>query len=122
MTHFEAPWFKYYGNTPKTIEYPDCSMYDLVEEASEKYPSYTAIDYLGSMMSYEELIRAIHTAAKALRAIGVREDDCITICMPNTPQAVILFYAANLCGAVSSMIHPLSSEGEIESYIKTAES
>ncbi|MBQ7718083.1 MAG: AMP-binding protein [Clostridia bacterium] len=120
MTNF--PWFKYYGNTPKTIDYPDCTMYDLVEATASKYPDYTALDFMGKKTSYTELTESVHTAAKALCAIGVKEGESITICMPNTPQAVIMFYAANLCGATASIIHPLSSEGEIEFYIKTAES
>ena len=122
MLNFDAPWFKYYGNTPKTIDYPDCSMYALVEAAAKKYPDIAALDFMGRQTSYADLIKAIHTAAKGLRAIGIHEGERVTVCMPNTPQAVILFYAANLCGAVASIIHPLSSEGEIEFYIKTAQS
>ena len=38
----------------------------------------------------------------------------MTICMPNAPQTLIMFYAVNLVGAVSNMVHPLSSEKEIE--------
>ncbi|MBR3641536.1 MAG: AMP-binding protein, partial [Oscillibacter sp.] len=38
--------------------------------------------------------------------------------MPNCPQAVTMFYAINLVGAVANMIHPLSSEKEIEFYLK----
>ena len=34
--------------------------------------------------------------------------------MPNTPEAVIVFYAVNKIGAISSMIHPLSAEEEIK--------
>ena len=54
------------------------------------------------------------TTARALKAIGVQEGEAVTICMPNAPQALVMFYAVNLIGAVSNMIHPLSSEKEIE--------
>ena len=37
--------------------------------------------------------------------------------MPNTPEAVISFYALNKIGAIASMIHPLSSEQEIKNYL-----
>ncbi len=37
--------------------------------------------------------------------------------MPNTPQAVIMFYAVNRVGAVANMVHPLSAEEEIVFYI-----
>ncbi|MGX8706122.1 MAG: AMP-binding protein, partial [bacterium] len=46
----------------------------------------------------------------------------ITICMPNTPQTVVMFYAVNMIGAIANMVHPLSAEGEIEFYLNDSES
>ena len=40
--------------------------------------------------------------------------------MPNCPQTVVAFYALNLVGAIANMIHPLSSEKEIEFYLKAS--
>ena len=54
--------------------------------------------------------------------IGVEPKDKVTICMPNMPEAIIMFYAVNLIGAVGSMIHPLASVNEIEYYIDAASS
>ncbi|MBR4754629.1 MAG: acyl--CoA ligase, partial [Lachnospiraceae bacterium] len=59
--------------------------------------------------------------AKALVAIGVKEDDVVCISMPNVPQAIIFLYAANKIGAVVNMIHPLSSEGEMVKFINSVE-
>jgi len=42
--------------------------------------------------------------------------------MPNTPQAVIMFYAINLIGAVANMVHPLSAEEEIVGFINSSDS
>jgi len=42
--------------------------------------------------------------------------------MPTSPQGIICFYAANKLGAISSMIHPLSTAKEIEFYLNTAKS
>ena len=42
--------------------------------------------------------------------------------MPNTPEAIIMFYATNMVGATANMIHPLSSENEIEYYVEVASS
>ena len=46
----------------------------------------------------------------------------MTIAMPNCPQAIYVFYAANLIGAIANMVHPLSSEKEIEFYINESKS
>ena len=43
----EAKWFKYYGKTPHSLEYPDISMYEMIRRTSEKYPSHIAYDFMG---------------------------------------------------------------------------
>ena len=60
----------------------------------------------------------IHLCAGALKKLGIREGDKVTIAMPNCPQAIYLFYAVNLVGGIANMIHPLSAEKEIEFYLK----
>ena len=42
--------------------------------------------------------------------------------MPNTPEAIIAFYALNKIGAIANMIHPLSAEEEIKSFLNEADS
>ena len=42
--------------------------------------------------------------------------------MPNTPEGITMVYAVNMVGAICNMVHPLSSEKELEYYIKVAES
>ena len=50
------------------------------------------------------------------------ENDKITICMPNTPEGIIMVYAVNMVGAICNMVHPMSSEKELEYYINEANS
>ena len=54
---------------------------------------------MGSHCSYRDLVAKIHLCARALKAMGIREGDRVTICMPNCPQTLIMFYAVNLVGA-----------------------
>lgn len=122
MNERNCPWEKYYGDVPPHLTYPDKTMYGFLEEACMRYPAYTALDFLGSTTDYKTLLLEIHAAARAFRALGIGEGDRVTVCLPNTPQTVICFYALNVIGAVSNMIHPLSSEGEILFYLKDAES
>lgn len=120
VTH-KQPWYKYYSNQEK-IEYPDGSIYELIEKTAESYPFYDAYEYYGKKVTYREFIIQIKKTATALLALGVKEGDRVTICMPNTPSAIITFYAINMIGAVASMIHPLSSENEIEFYLNESNS
>ena len=117
MTQLNAPWLKNIGDVPANLTYSENSIYDAVAEIADKYPEYIAYDFMGASVTYSEFVKKIKEAAFALKKIGVEKGEHVTICMPNSPQAVILFYAINYIGAIASMIHPLSAENEIEFYI-----
>ena len=118
----ERAKYGYIEKMPKDIKYFDGGMYDAVYEASCKWPHNVALEFYDSQISYKDMIKKINKVAAALKASGAEPGEKITICMPNTPEAVYMFYAINEIGAVANMIHPLSSEKEIEDYLKKAES
>ena len=119
-----VPWAKVSESSdiPLHLEYSDCSMFEAVEKIAKKYPNQVAFDFTGRPTTYRRMIEQIERCAKALRTIGVRENDCVTIAMPNCPQAIYMFYAVNLVGAIANMIHPLSAEKEIEHYLNVSNS
>jgi len=97
-------------------------MYEYIRNAAVMYPKNIAYEYFGKKLSYEHFLENIDIIARSLKSIGVKEDDKVSICMPNTPEAIIMFYAINKIGAVANMIHPLSAEKEIEFYLKKSKS
>ena len=118
----EYPWFNFYKDVPKHVKYPDTSMVDVIMETALKYPNYDALEYYNNKITYKELMEKIIECAKSLKALGVSEGDIVSICMPNTPTALYMFYAVNMVGGISNMIHPLSSEKEIELYLNKTKS
>ena len=118
----DARWFKYYGDIPHTLDYPDISMYRMIKNTKEKYPEYIAYDFMGKAVSYSEFLDEVEVCAKALVEQNIGEGDTVTVCLPNVPQAVIMFYAINRIGAIASMVHPLSAENEILFYLKESNS
>lgn len=117
----KEPWYKYYDKGGK-IDYPDLTIYQLIEKTCETYPNNYAFEYYGNKITYRDFLIRIKKTASSLLELGVKEGDRVTICMPNTPVAVITFYAINMIGATASMIHPLSSENEIEFYLNESNS
>ena len=117
-----APWTAFYGSTPATISYPDKTMYGMVHDAAARYPAQTAYIFMGKKTSYSAFLKRIDTAARGLTALGIQKGDRVTICMPNTPQALDCFYALNRIGAIPNMIHPLSAAKEIEFYLNFSSS
>lgn len=118
----KTPWEARLGDVPMHLEYFDGTMYDAVERIAIEHPKQIAFDFMGKSTTYEELIKDVKECAKALKTIGVREGDRVTIAMPNCPQAIYMFYAVNLVGGIANMIHPLSAEKEIEFYLNESES
>ncbi len=110
-----APWMKYYD--VEEINVGDETIYEMMEKAALKYPNNPAIEYFGKKTTFKVFLEKIHSCAKALKNIGIKEKDVVTICMPNTPEAIICFYAVNKIGAIANMIHPLSAEEEIKAYL-----
>ncbi len=113
----KTPWLSSMGEIPFHLDYPKGTMYDILEENALKYPTFIAYEFMGTKVTYKNLVKEINECARALKAIGVEPSEKVTICMPNSPQAVVMFYAVNLVGAIANMVHPLSSETEIENYL-----
>ena len=118
----ERAKYGYIEKMPKDIKYFEGGLYDVVYESSCKWPHNTALEYFDNQITYKDLIKKINKVAAALKAIGAKKGERITVCMPNTPEAIYMFYAINEIGAVANMIHPLSSEKEIEEFVNQAES
>ncbi len=112
-----APWLRHYGTAPAHLDYPDRSMYGLLAETARQYPGHIAYDFLGKKTTYSQFMQRIDAAARGLTALGIQKGDAVTICMPNSPQAVDCFYALNRIGAIANVIHPLSAATEIAFYL-----
>ncbi len=113
----KTPWKGHTGDVPMHLEYFEGSMFEAVDAIARKYPNQVAFDFMGKPTTYRQMVQKIEICAKALKTIGVREGDKVTIAMPNCPQSIFLFYAINLVGGIANMIHPLSAEKEIEFYL-----
>ncbi len=117
-----APWRAFYGDTPVSLDYPSLTMYQLLRRNAKQYPGSAAYVFMGKQTSYAAFLDRIESAAKGLTKLGISKGDRVTICMPNSPQALDCFYALNRIGAIPSMIHPLSAPKEIAFYLEVSHS
>ena len=104
------------------LEYPELTMFQMVERIALKYPKWPAYEFYGKRTTYKEFLDRIETAARAFAAAGIKKGDAVTICMPNTPQALDCFYALNRLGAIANMIHPQSARSEVTFYLNLSKS
>ena len=121
-TTAKTPWKDHLGDIPFTLEYFQGAMWEGVEIQAKERPNAVAMDFMGKAITYRELQKNIEACARSLRTIGIRPGDSVTIAMPNCPQGIYMFYAVNMVGGIASMVHPLSSEKELEFYINETDS
>ena len=111
------PWLRFYGEVPRSLDYPAITLYQAVAATARRFPDDIAWDFLGSHSTYRRLLEEIDQAAAAFSSLGLKAGDRILISMPTSPAGVIAFYAANRLGALPAMIHPLSTSPEITHYL-----
>lgn len=119
---YKHPWDKYYKKDERTIDVPNMSIYEYLRDCNTNHLDLIALNYFNKKMTYRTFLNEINICAKALKSQGIREGDVVTICMPNTPEAVIAFYAVNEIGAIANMLHPLSAEEEIKFSLQSTKS
>ncbi len=117
------PWLTHYDPKMKeSVEYPEKSMYEMLLRTVKSFPSRVAISFEGSSMSYEAMLGQVETVSERLKSLGIGKGDVLTICLPNIPQAVIVFYAANKLGIIANMVHPKTPPDELSEFMTSTNS
>ena len=117
------PWLSYYSREERHIHFTKKNIYEyLYDSVKEEDYDYIALNYFDNKINYKTFFNYIDQCAKALKQMGVKQKDIVSIMMPNTPEAIYIFYACNKIGAVADMIHPLSSPKQLELYLSENES
>lgn len=101
---------------------PDISIYNSLNMLKLIYKDYTALDCLDLEITYKELLDISKTISKSFKELGIKENDIITVFMPNYFQAVAIFLAANRIGAITSFLNPGCATDEIKYYLNLFES
>ena len=101
-----------------TFDIPDETMYSILNKICLERPDEPALSYLGARMTYRQLQQQIDDCTRGLMGLGFSQGDVFAICMPNTPETVILFYAVNRLGGICNMIHPLAPAANIMEIVR----
>ncbi len=118
----DSPWLSYYSREDRSIKFTKKSIYEYMLDSSREYKNNVAINYFNNKITYNDLYNNIDVVAKGLIEFGVKQGDIVTICLPNIPEAVYIFYACNKIGAVADIIHPLSNSNQVKYYLKESKS
>lgn len=114
------PWLKLYPKEiPAAIDYSFESVQKYLQDSAENFPDKAALHFMGKEMTYKQLNEdAIKLAGYLQEHIGIAKDDRVAIMLPNTPQAVISYFAVLMAGGIVVQTNPLYTERELEYQMK----
>lgn len=92
----------------------------LIRHARERPNSTFAVFEDGTRWSYADTLNEVRRAAAALAALGVRSGDYVGMWLPNSPEAVRLWFAINYLGAIFVPLNLAYRGALLEHCIKTA--
>lgn len=77
-----------------------------------------AIDYLGNKISYLHLFEQIERFAFWADSNIQDKKEIITVCLPNIPQSVIIFYGLDKLGISMNFVHPETPPKQLKKFMK----
>jgi long-chain acyl-CoA synthetase len=109
------PWLQTYPKEiPATLVYTPEPIHQYLVNAAENFPEKIAIHFLGKEVSYKKLYGEALILAGYLQGMGISKGDRVAIMLPNTPQAVISYFAILMAGGIVVETNPLYTERELE--------
>jgi long-chain acyl-CoA synthetase len=113
------PWLKHYPpEIPHTISYEGKTLQHYLKETAKTYSQKKALHFLGKEMTFAQLYKESLKFANYLVEIGLQKGDCVSIMLPNCPQAIIGYYGTLLAGGIVVQTNPLYMERELEYQLK----
>lgn len=109
----DKPWLKYYPKSVHSLKPQECTVYRGILDNNAGHLDDTAILYFGKDISYRVMFDKVDKCAKALKCIGIREGDCVTLCTAGVPEAIYIVLACSKIGAVANFINPLFSTDQM---------
>ena len=94
---------------------------DALARDAELFPQQEALVVGDARLDYAELKRRVDETAMGLRALGVKRGDHVAVCMGNTAEWVVFFYAAATVGAVTVPVNTRFKADELGYCLKQAD-
>ena len=90
----------------------------LLDDAAAAYPDNVCINFRGRRYRYREIADLVDRAAKGFQELGVHKGIKVGLILPNSPYAVVCFYAVLKAGGTVVNINPLYAEREIARLVE----
>lgn len=100
---------------------PNVNIYSLLRLTSLKKRNAPAVDCGSLRATYSELLADAVTVSVALKELGIKRGDIAAVAMPNLYQALVIFFACNRIGMITTFLDVQASASETVSYLNLFE-
>lgn len=103
----EKPWSKQYDKgVPVHLDYPAMSVQEFLIARAQKNPDTIALICEDKKITYKDLLRDSRCFCENLIKLGLKPDDRVAICLPNTIEFVTVYYGALMAGGIVAAMNP----------------
>lgn len=102
----------------KPLKIPNISIYELFKRRSKINASKVVCRCHENELTFLQLQAQSEIYAKAFLELGIKCGDIVPLCVEPSCVAVVLFFALNRIGAVSTFLNATAGEEEIKKYIR----
>ena len=118
----KKPWFENYPKgVPQTIKYENMTLPEAFRRSVQNFPGNPAVTFLGKVITYRELGELVDRLAASLADMGVKKGSRVATLLPNVPQMIVAYYAAQSLGASMVLNNPLYTDRELEHQLNDSE-
>lgn len=125
----DKPWLEHYDYNLIRDEIPSQTIYSLAYDMNKNNLGNVALDVRmskndfkqGLKVTYRDLFNRSRLVARALKELGVKDDEIIPLIVPNVPEARYFIYGNSYLGSTSYPISPLMPANDLERIIKENE-
>jgi long-chain acyl-CoA synthetase len=115
-------WLRHYPEgVPPTLEIPDRSLVELVQESVLQHPDRVAFIYYGAKWTYRRFWEASGHLAQSLLNEGLRRGDRVALYLPNCPVYPIAYFAALRAGFTVVQVSPLYIGQDLHRLLEDAQ-
>ncbi|MBI1372510.1 MAG: AMP-binding protein [Phycisphaera sp.] len=106
---------------PRSLNYPTTSIGRVLDQTADRFPEAPALEYGDLRWDYHQLRQKTQRVAGGLANLGVRKGDRVLMALPNCPEFVTVFMAAQKLGAVVVNAGPLIGVDDLRRLIEMTE-
>ena len=109
------------ARVPHHITPPATTLWDNLAFSAKRFPHKTALQFLGSALSFQQLTHQAERIAAWLHDKGIQKGDRVLLDMQNCPQLVAAHFGILRANAVVVPVNPMNRAKELEHYIADAQ-